>query len=95
MFEGSNTRLNQSFIYMARTNADSSDGQAEGYMFINGCNSSGLKAFHGVGAGIAGSEKRTFSIGGFYNSASTISSVSLFSGTGNFDNGTIYVYTSA
>jgi hypothetical protein len=33
--------------------------------------------------------------GGYYNSASTISSISVYSDTGNFDGGTVFVYTSA
>ena len=36
-----------------------------------------------------------FILGGYYNKTDTISSISVVSGTGNFDAGTVYVYTSA
>ena len=68
----------------------------EGYLLLNGCNSSGVKVFHGVGAvGNNDYEKEYYYTGGFYNSASTISSISMISTVGNFDAGTVYVYTSA
>jgi hypothetical protein len=66
---------------------------------MTGCNSSGLKSFHAStggknpGSGAFGQSQQT--AGGFYDSASAISSISLLSSSGNFDAGTIYVYTSA
>ena len=69
-----------------------------GFLMLSGCNASGLKQFNGSGTGnlsTGTSDQSSFNIGGFYNSASTISSVSAFSSTGNFDAGRIYVYTSA
>lgn len=70
---------------------------AAGYYLFSGCNASGLKIYNSVGSANAagGSGQKTFMQGGFYNSASTISSVTLHSTSGNFDAGTIYVYTSA
>jgi hypothetical protein len=65
-----------------------------GYALITGCNASGVKVFNSFGTG-NGTNGRAFIGGGFYNSSSTISSVSLFSDDGNFDAGTIYVYCSA
>lgn len=68
-----------------------------GYVLLSGCNSSGLKIYNSAGAGNAGGsvDQTAYSTGGFYSSASTISSVSLFSDSGNFDAGTLFVYTSA
>ena len=68
-----------------------------GYVLLTGGNSSGVKQFQyfglpnwdGYNAG------RSNQGVGFYDSASTISSVSIVSSAGNFDAGTIYVYTSA
>jgi len=69
-----------------------------GSVELSGCNSSGVKVFSAAGAGdsIGGNAgQHTFVSGGYYNSASTISSISVKSGTGNFDSGTVFVYTSA
>ena len=70
-----------------------------GYISITGCNSSGVKAYLSGGgssaSGVAGNQRGYWS-GGYYNSSSTISSVSVFNAGGtNFDAGTVYVYTSA
>jgi hypothetical protein len=70
----------------------------DGSLFLTGGNSTGLKMLQANGGGDnggGGTGMRNYNIGGFYNSASTISSVSAFSGTGNFDAGTIFIYTSA
>jgi hypothetical protein len=67
-------------------------------LFLTGGNSTGLKMLQLSGGGTdagGGTGMRNYNLGGFYNSASTISSVSVVSGTGNFDGGTVYVYTSA
>ena len=61
---------------------------------LDGCNSSGMKTITGVGYGTGTNQVSSQQIG-YYNSASTISSVSAFSGQGSFDAGTMYVYTSA
>jgi hypothetical protein len=75
----------------------SATSQVAGYIEFSGCNSSGLKMFNLIGGGNAATNNTQlwFETGGYYNSASTISSISLVSSSGNFDNGTIYVYTSA
>jgi hypothetical protein len=77
----------------------SSDGgsQCFGGITLTGCNSSGVKAFQSVGGGTPNGVNGQFAyIGqGYYNSSSTISSVSIISSDGNFDDGTMYVYTSA
>lgn len=70
---------------------------AYGYALFSGCNASGQKIFNAAGTGrpSGGSGHEVMVVGGYYDSASTISSVSLFSTSGNFDAGTIFVYTSA
>ena len=65
-----------------------------GYARINGCNSSGLKVYDAAGCGWA-SGKEAYIHGGYYNSTSTISSVSIVSSVGNFDQGTLYVFATA
>jgi len=73
-------------------------GTVFGGLTITGCNSSGVKAFWYSGGGEAssGAELQVARNGqGYYNSSSTISSISIFSATGNLDSGTVYVYTSA
>lgn len=76
---------------------NNASAQCAGYAMITGCNSSGVKVIEAVGAGSTGggNSQIATSLGGYYNSSTVISSVSIVSSTGNFDNGTIYVYTSA
>jgi hypothetical protein len=66
----------------------------DGYIIATGCNSSGVKVTQSA-AGGSGTGKTQIIGGGVYNSSSTISSISICSSTGNFDAGTVYVYTSA
>jgi hypothetical protein len=73
------------------------DSNASGYLQITGCNASGVKVFQGAN-GVFSNNAVTYqhnNIGGFYSDSSTISSVSIISSAGNFDQGTIYVYTTA
>lgn len=67
-----------------------------GNLLLTGCNSSGVKVFQSIAAmdGTDNSGEQNF-VGGIYASSSTISSISILSNSGNFDAGTIYVYTSA
>jgi hypothetical protein len=64
---------------------------------FDACASSGIKSFSstGSGRGQGSNGQQSYILQGYYNSASTITSVSINSGTGNLDNGTIFVYTSA
>jgi hypothetical protein len=75
----------------------SASAQVSGFLRIDGCNAAGVKAYTagGMGSTEGGAGQQGFNIGGVYNSATTISSISIFSSTGNFDGGTVYVYTSA
>jgi hypothetical protein len=65
------------------------------YCFITGCNSSGAKVWQSAG-GVNGANtgKRQFITGGLYESASTISSVSVVAAS-NFDAGKVFIYQSA
>ena len=76
----------------------SATSKVNGGITLTGCNSSGVKAWQSFGAGnsVGAANLQETLIGqGFYNSASTISSISVFSTNGNLDAGTVYVYTSA
>lgn len=68
-----------------------------GYMIISGCNSSGNKIYNAqTGVSPSGSNgNQGYGIGGYWNNSAAITSVSIVSGTGNFDDGNIRVYTSA
>ena len=70
--------------------------EVSGFCLLTGCNAAGVKVFNSAGSGGKfGNNQKQFIGGGFYNSATVISSISLFSDNGNFDAGTVYVYTSA
>jgi hypothetical protein len=64
---------------------------------ISGCNSAGAKIIEMVGGcDNGGATGQWFTaMKGFYSGSSTISSVSAFSTTGNWDLGTMYVYATA
>jgi hypothetical protein len=84
-------------IPLARLGANSSS-VAHSYTLLSGCNSSGNKIFTAAGGATpaGGVEQRSLTTGGFYNSSSTISSISIINSSGqNWDAGTVYVYTSA
>jgi hypothetical protein len=73
-------------------------GTVSGGLALTGGAAAGVKPFIFTGAGAASggqTGQTTHSGQGIYSSASTISSVSIISSTGNFDAGTIFVYTSA
>jgi hypothetical protein len=96
---GSNTLYRtegvRTVITLCENNVNGND--VSGYVLLSGCNSSGVKVFNSIGAinSDAGSGGRSYGLGGYYNSATAISSVSIFSSVGNLDGGTIFVYTSA
>jgi hypothetical protein len=80
--------------------ASSSDtsSKTNGFCFITGANSAGVKAFQVSGGGTppaASSGQWLTNVGGYYNSATTISSISVVTSGSNFSAGTVYVYTSA
>jgi hypothetical protein len=84
-------------IRLGRMSSDTAS-QMDGVLSITGCNASGVKIYQYVGAANAPSGSSTQESrwgGGYYNSASTISSISIDCSTGTFDAGTVYVFTSA
>jgi hypothetical protein len=83
-------------IPLMRSSGDSTSTMS-GYALFSGCNASGVKVYNsagGVNPG-SGAYPRSYVIGGYYTGSSTISSISIVSEAGNFDAGTVYVYTSA
>jgi hypothetical protein len=88
--------LNDTGVRFA-TVGTSSTSLANGYFSLTGGNSSGVKMFT-VAAGIltgGGDQTAGRNQGGYYNSSSVITSISLRTDSGTWDNGTVYVYTSA
>lgn len=78
--------------------AGTASANVSGGLTLTGCNASGVKAFSSVGAGrgIFGQQNQlAYITQGVYTGSSTISSISVVSSSGNFDAGTVYVYTSA
>lgn len=69
-----------------------------GTCLITGANAAGVKVLQVAGTanmqGYGGSGRANI-YGGYYNSSSTVSSVSVYSSSGNFDLGTVWVYASA
>jgi len=65
-----------------------------GGAFITGGKSTGIKSIQSMGAGTAdgNNQHRNYTLTGIYNGSAALTSVSLFSDTGNFDAGTLYVY---
>ena len=89
---------NENQLPLGTTQTGSTDyAYISGGMLINGAASSGIKSvqYTGGGVNIGGNGHEAVNYTGFYNSSSTISSVSIVSTNGNFDDGTIFVYTSA
>jgi hypothetical protein len=67
-----------------------------GSAMITGCDASGNKIFQSVGGGgSTGVNQRFYSLGGRWNDSALITSITAVSSTGNFDAGTMYIYTSA
>jgi len=67
------------------------------YLFLDGANSTGIKAFNFSGSADTGggNGQQWFTGGGVYLGTSTISSVSVISDVGNWAGGTVYIYGSA
>lgn len=75
----------------------SAGSAASGYCLLSGTNAAGVKPFQAV-AGFTrdGNDSQANNIiGGVYLGTSTISSISMYSPSSNFDAGTVYVYTTA
>jgi hypothetical protein len=74
---------------------DNAGDVMNGYLLINGCNSTGVKIFNLAGAATVNSAfQQQKTLGGFYSGTSTISSVQIRTSS-TFDAGTVYIYGSA
>jgi hypothetical protein len=75
----------------------SATGTGSGTAHVVGCNTTGFKAFTVMGAGAndSSNNQRSYWYNGMYEGTSTISSVDVVSGTGDFDAGTLYIYGAA
>ena len=85
-------------IFVGTTPGGATTGRVSGYVLLQGCNSAGVKAFNSSGSGNSNAGNGGqfgYNLGGYYDSSSTISSVSVYSYTGNLDAGTVYVYATA
>jgi hypothetical protein len=83
----------QDYIPMAYVAAAAENGF--GYLLLTGANASGVKIYQSLGGATDNSGAASYGVGGYYDSASTISSISIVASAGSFDNGTVRVYTSA
>jgi hypothetical protein len=84
--------------YIGIGNLSGSVGSAgSGYCLISGTNAAGVKPFQAVSgfSRDANDSQQNNIIGGLYSGTSTISSISMYSPSSNFDAGTVYVYTTA
>jgi hypothetical protein len=80
--------------------ASTAAGSVDAGVTLTGCASAGVKAFNMFGAGFnsgSGEVGQTLRFGqGFVNTTATITSISVLTGgSGTFDGGTVFVYTSA
>jgi hypothetical protein len=84
-------------IPLAKSSTNTSDTMF-GYCLLSGCNTSGVKIYNAAAGNENGGANENSAIqrvnGGFYTSASTISSVQITT-DGTFDAGTVFVYASA
>ena len=76
------------------TMSNNANSQVSGGVWVSGGKSTGIKAIMGnAGAGANGGTSQTLNSQiGFYSASAAITSVSVVSSSGNFDNGTLYVY---
>jgi hypothetical protein len=96
---GSYIAINASEILLGRTANNAADA-VSGSVRISGCSTTGNKAYSSSGGGESGwpgyiTTARGYVLNGFVTATATISSITVISSTGNFDNGTVYVYKSA
>ena len=85
-----------SLLEFGRT-SDNAASAVSGTALILGANSSGVKQvqLNGMGNANGGVGMRGTASGGLWTGSATVSSISINTSTGNFDAGTVYVYTSA
>jgi hypothetical protein len=65
-----------------------------GYVRLDGCKSTGIKAFWGSGGGSTGggSNQYNYSFGGYYSGSAAVTSISANVDVGNWDAGTMFIY---
>jgi hypothetical protein len=92
MFSSRNYGNTTSYLPLAKVTSNSAT--ASGSMTLSGCNSTGIKPHISIGAANPGASygQYRFSLQGYIDATSAITSVSVFSDDGNFDAGTLYVY---
>jgi hypothetical protein len=80
-------------VYVGAISANAASTLA-GFISVDGCNSSGIKTVeHATGStNTTGGNAQLNVGGGYWSGTGTVSSISITSDTGNFDNGTIWVY---
>jgi len=81
--------------YRLATMSSQAASNMSGWLQIRGASTSGIKLITAVAsadAGGSGSSYRAANTQGTYTGTSAITSISIISSNGNFDNGTIYVY---
>jgi filamentous hemagglutinin family protein len=83
-------------IRLAQTTSNA-NSTASGYLRVSGANTSGIKMAYGVGGAdpAGGNAGVQYAVGGSWSGSATVTSVAIISEFGNFDAGTIFVYTSA
>lgn len=77
--------------------ANSASSNISGYIWFDGCNSTGVKTYHkqmGIDTG-GGSALVFLDGGGYWDNSATVTEVNISMDTGNLDGGTVYIYTSA
>ena len=79
------------YLGVLSSNAGSTLG---GYVRVFGCKSTALKPYLAAGSPSdgTGNGHQSYISGGTYSATAAITSISMFSDTGNFDAGTVYVY---
>jgi len=85
----------QTGINLGETGPSGADSGFAGAVTITGCNSSGVKVFQAVGGGNGSSNHSLYNTQGIWDNSATVTSVSIFTMTGTFDAGRIFVYASA
>jgi hypothetical protein len=92
---GLNEALDGNTYFQVSSMSGAAASTVSGYVQISGAKSTGPKILTGAGGsepGSTGSDGKANAVGGIYTGTSAVSSISLISGTGNFDAGTLYVY---
>jgi hypothetical protein len=66
--------------------------QCSGSLIVHGAKATGFKPYTLASIGTGTTNSNSVSFNGFYKGTSAITSISFLSSSGNFDNGTLYIY---